>query len=106
VTDEKIMIKKYTADEILLAVESAGGLLVLSDFYYPGWKVRVNGKEEDIIKVFGVLRGVPVKSGKSEVLFTYRPMSFYAGTGISSATVVLWMVYLYFRRRKKYFPNG
>ena len=106
VTDEKIMIKKYTADEILLAVESAGGLLVLSDFYYPGWKVRVNGKEEDIIKVFGVLRGVPVKSGKSEVLFTYRPMSFYAGAGISSATVVLWMVYLYFRRRKKYFPNG
>jgi uncharacterized membrane protein YfhO len=78
---------------------------LLSDLYYPGWKVKVNGKDEDILKVFGVLRGVPIKRGKSEVLFTYRPVSLYAGLIISAATFVLWIWHLYFRRDKKNFQN-
>ena len=99
--NDKVQIKKYTADEVSLQVESKGGLLVLSDLYYPGWKVKVNGKDEDILKVFGVLRGVPIKSGKSEVLFTYRPMSFYIGVIISAVTFALWISYLYLRKRKE-----
>ena len=98
---EKVSIKKYTADEISLAVESKGGLLILSDLYYPGWNVKVNGKDEDILQVFGVLRGVPIKSGRSDVLFTYRPVSLYIGMIISAVTFALWIAYLYFRRKKK-----
>lgn len=97
----KVFIKKYNAAEVSVEVESEGGLLVLSDLYYPGWKVKVDGKDEDMIKVFGVLRGVPVKSGKSEVIFTYRPVSLYAGAAISIATFVLWMFYLYAKRKKR-----
>ena len=93
--DEKIIMNKYAADEVSLSVESQGGLLVLSDLSYPGWKVTVDGKDEDIIKVFGVLRGVPIKSGKNEVLFTYRPLVFYAGIIISVGTFILWMLYLF-----------
>ena len=95
VTYEKVIMNKYAADEVSLSVESKGGLLVLSDLYYPGWKVTVNGKDEDIIRVFGALRGVQIKSGKNEVLFTYRPLSFYAGIIISVATFILWMLYLF-----------
>jgi len=101
VTNEKVIIKKYAADEISLATESKGGLLVLSDLYYPGWKVKVNGNDENIVKVFGVLRGVPIKSGKSEVLFTYRPMSFYIGIIISATTFIIWMLYLFYSKRRK-----
>jgi hypothetical protein len=68
-SNDKVQIKKYSADEIALEVESRGGLLVLSDLYYPGWKVKVNGKNEDVLNVFGVLRAVPIGSGKSEVIY-------------------------------------
>ena len=94
-TDEKVTMNKYASDEVSLSVESKGGLLVLSDLSYPGWKVTVNGKDEDIVKAFGVLRGVQIKSGRSDILFTYRPMSFYAGIIISVATFILWMLYLF-----------
>ena len=102
---EKVMIKKYASDEVAIEVESKGGLLVLSDLYYPGWKVRVNGKEERIIKAFGLLRGVVIKEGKSEVLFYYRPMSFYWGIIISVTTFIVWMSYLFIKRRRKHFNN-
>lgn len=98
---EKVSIKKYTADEISLEVESKGGLLVLSDLYYPGWRVKINGRDESVLKVFGLLRGVPIKSGRSDVVFTYRPVSLYIGIIISAVTFVLWISYLYFRKRKK-----
>ncbi|HXX53557.1 MAG TPA: YfhO family protein, partial [Thermodesulfovibrionales bacterium] len=88
--DDKVVIKKYAADEIAIDVESKGGLLVLSDLYYPGWKVTVNGQGEQIIKVFGLLRGVAVGEGKSEVLFYYRPVSFYVGCVISFISFVVW----------------
>jgi hypothetical protein len=100
-TNERVIINKYGADEISIETESKGGLLVLSDLYYPGWEVKVNGNDENIVKVFGVLRGVPIKSGKSEVLFTYRPMSFYAGMMISAATFFAWLSYLYWGRRRR-----
>ncbi|HMK50179.1 MAG TPA: YfhO family protein, partial [Thermodesulfovibrionales bacterium] len=97
---DRVTINRYDADEISIVAESQGGLLVLSDLYYPGWKAQVNGKAEEIVKVFGVLRGVPIQSGKSKVLFTYRPKSFYAGIIITAMTFVGWLVYLYSRRRK------
>ncbi|MFA6053911.1 MAG: YfhO family protein [Thermodesulfovibrionales bacterium] len=102
---EKVMIKKYASDEVAIEVESKGGLLVLSDLYYPGWKVRVNGKEERMIKAFGLLRGVMVESGRSEVLFYYRPISFYSGIIISVTTFIVWMSYLFFKGRRKHFNN-
>ncbi|MBI5970818.1 MAG: YfhO family protein [Deltaproteobacteria bacterium] len=59
------------------------GLLVASESYYPGWKVYVDGMEEEILKADYVLRAVPLKAGAHTVEFVYRPASFYAGGVIS-----------------------
>lgn len=91
---EKVYIVKYSPDEVILKVDTKGGLLVLSDLYYPGWKVKVNGKEEKIIKTFGVLRGVLLREGRNEVVFYYRPLSFYIGALISLLTFTVWIIYL------------
>ncbi len=97
---DKVVIKKYTPEEIAIEVSSKGGLLVLSDLYYPGWKVKVNGRESRIVKVFGLFRGVLVGGGKTEVLFYYRPMSLYAGFIISILTFITWSVILMASRKK------
>jgi len=99
--NDTVTIKKYAPDEIALDVMSDGGLLVLSDLYYPGWKVKVNGKEEKLMKVFGLLRGVLINKGKSDVLFYYKPMSLYAGSAVSLTAFLIWMIYLYYKKRCK-----
>jgi hypothetical protein len=103
--EDKVVMKEYSPDEIALDVESGkGGLLVLSDLFYPGWKVTVNGRDGRIIKVFGLLRGVLIKGGKSKVLFLYRPLSLYIGIIISLITFISWILYLFwgaYLRRKQ-----
>jgi hypothetical protein len=99
--DDKVEIRKYAPDEIAMQVESNGGLLVLSDLYYPGWKVKVNGREDKIVKAFGLLRGVVIGKGRNEVIFCYRPLSLYAGIIISLTTFIVWILILIFRTVKK-----
>jgi len=96
----KVQIVRYTPNEVDLKVKTRGGLLVLSDLYYPGWKVKVNGKEEEIIKVFGVLRGVFLKQGENKVIFYYKPLSFYLGLIVSICTIVVWLIYFLRIKRK------
>ena len=54
-----------------------GGLLVLSDLYYPGWEARVDGKEARIYPVDLALRGLPMPAGGHEVFFRYNPASVH-----------------------------
>lgn len=98
---DRVAVKEYGFDEVVLDVETRGGLLVLSDLSYPGWKVRVNGREETPVKAFGVLRGVVVNGGKSEVVFFYRPVSLYAGGLLSLAAFIGWIAFLYRKGRRK-----
>ncbi len=91
---EEVTIKRYLPTLVKIDVKSGGGILVLSDLYYPGWKVKVNGKESKIIRTFGTLRGVLVPEGESSVIFSYKPISLYAGIGISLLTLGLWLILL------------
>ena len=87
-------IKEYGPDRVVIDVATTSdGLLVLTDLYYPGWKVTVRGKRERLFRVNGLFRGVIVKKGRSEVVFFYRPRSFLAGAfvsllGITACTVL------------------
>ncbi|BAU09728.1 hypothetical protein LEP3755_02030 [Leptolyngbya sp. NIES-3755] len=68
--------------------------LVLSDVYYPGWTVKVDGKPERLYRTNYVYRGVSLSAGKHQVEFEYRPTSFHIGLGISTATaaVILYLL--------------
>jgi len=58
-------------------------ILVLSDTYYPGWKVFVNGKEEKIFRANYHFRGLVLPKGTHQVEFIYSPLSFKLGAGIT-----------------------
>ena len=49
------------------------GFIVFSENYYPGWRVFVDGKEKDIIKVKDILQAVAVDKGHHKVVFIYKP---------------------------------
>ena len=78
-------------------------LAILSDAYYPGWKVFVDGKERKIVRANHGLRGVKVKPGDNVVEFLYQPWSFRIGLWAAAMGLGLVPVVFIVSRRR---PTG
>jgi uncharacterized membrane protein YfhO len=88
-------------NKLSLRVEAeTESILVLSDTYYPGWKVFVNGKEEKILRANYNFRGVLLNKGMHRVEFVYDPISFKLGALITSLGVMGCLFGWVFKRRK------
>ena len=73
------------------ATLSGPGMLVLTDAFFPGWKVTVDGAPGFALPVYGGVRGVPLTRGTRRVVFTYEPLSFRVGAAISLAALLVWV---------------
>jgi hypothetical protein len=58
-------------------------LLVYSEFDYPGWGVRVNGRPAPLLRVDYALKGVQISPGEHDVIFSFRPASAMIGGTLS-----------------------
>ncbi len=73
-------IIKYSPNKINVEVQANHqGLLFLSDSFYNGWKVKVDGKESKIYRADYAFRAVTIPIGKHMVEFIYDPLSFRLG---------------------------
>ncbi|MCC6490742.1 MAG: YfhO family protein, partial [Candidatus Hydrogenedentes bacterium] len=71
-------------------------VLCLSEAYYPGWEVRSNGAQGEIIPVYHAFRGVILpKAGEYRVEFSYFPRSFIVGLAISVVAMILSCLYAF-----------
>jgi len=83
-------IRNYFHETVEIAAEmSAPGWLVLSDSFFPGWEVEVDGKLARILRADCSLRAVAVPSGTHRVVFTYRPQSIARGRMISAFALLI-----------------
>lgn len=74
----------YSSNKVILKTKSTENtLLFLSDNYYPGWEVLIDGKINKIYRANYSFRAVPVKKGEHEIIFSYYPESFDLGLKIS-----------------------
>jgi hypothetical protein len=65
----------------------AGGFLVLSESYYPGWRSAIDGRDAPLYRTNVALQGVAVPPGRHDVVFTFEPPSFRIGAMMSAATL-------------------
>jgi hypothetical protein len=100
----KVRLKKYSPNEIILQTDTAQNMLLfVSDSYYSGWKVSIDGKNAKIYRADYSFRAVPVVKGKHEVIFSYYPESFDLGIKISSITFVILILFTaLFKIKNKY----
>jgi len=103
-TGARIAIRTYGPEHIALDVEnSAGGLLVVSDTFYPGWQAFVNGRREKIYRTNYLTRGVFLRAGNNRVEFRYRPASVAYGAAVSliSLCIALAVAVRLLRKKKR-----
>ncbi|MCO5193580.1 MAG: YfhO family protein [Anaerolineae bacterium] len=71
--DGAVDIVDYAAERVVISAESSsGGILVLTDAYYPGWRATIDGEPTPIIKANGLFRAVILPPGMHEIVFTIQ----------------------------------
>jgi Bacterial membrane protein YfhO len=97
-----VTFERYEPNYIRLQAElNHPGWLVLTDTYYPGWKVVIDGRAGRILPADYIFRAVPLESGSHVVEFIYRPASFVWGMVISIFMIgTIIFVPVFFRLRR------
>lgn len=79
--------------------------LVLSEIYYPEWKVFIDGVEAPLYRTNYILRGVQVPSGEHQVEFKFVPQSFYRGVRYAGIGALILLTGVSLSHRKKRSPK-
>jgi hypothetical protein len=88
--DESALITADEGERIAVSARLArSGYLVLADHHYPGWRVEVDGRPAELLRVNAYLKGVRLAPGRHEVLFAFRPAGVRLGTLVTLAGVGL-----------------
>jgi hypothetical protein len=83
-------VTKHEPNRLEIHTASPGpGVLVLSENYFPGWRVYVDGEPSQLLRVDYNLRGVLLPPGEHVVKFVYRPGSVLIGAVVSLLTLVV-----------------
>lgn len=96
---KKGKIELYSANKLKYIINTdCDAILITPEIWYPGWKVYVNGKEGDILKVNLIFRGVLVPKGNNEVYFVYNPISFKVGVLVSFLSLIFFLTLITLER--------
>jgi hypothetical protein len=98
IVDEPIGDIVWTPNHIMLTA-TGPGRLVLSEVNYPGWQARVDGRRVPIVTEHALLRAVDLPAGEHTVEFDFKPISVFAGAGLSLAGVAALAAVLWRERR-------
>ncbi len=102
-----VEIVSYAPERIMLDVSTpTDGVLVISEFIYPGWEARVDGSPVRIWTADAGLRALPLRAGDHAIVLTYQPRSFAAGAAFSLIALVGLVSAALYRRRPAAHSNG
>jgi hypothetical protein len=108
-TSASIMLTSYAPNKLAYRSSSRKDqIAVFSEIYYPkGWNVTIDGKETGHFRADFLLRSMIVPAGNHEIIFSFRPDSYYTGNKIAYAgsgiLLLLLIGILYLEIKDKYF---
>lgn len=104
--NKKISNVEFGINHIYAEVSSDEDSFVnFSQTYYPGWRAFVDGKEQEILTVNGVIMGIYVPQGKHIIRFAFQPFSVTLGMVISAVSFLI-LIVLIWLQRKVFLPDG
>lgn len=70
------------------------GEFTLLQYFYPGWKVKIDGEEIDAFKKEAIFLAVKVPKGEHQVVFEFYPPHFKGYLFLSGGVFILILIYL------------
>lgn len=109
VADSTANIVQLLNDNDLIRYRSSSNsnqFAVFSEIFYDrGWTATIDGKEAPIVKVNYVLRGLAIPPGNHEIVFEFKPASYYNSAKIAVITSApIWILLIlaaFFSLRRK-----
>jgi len=96
-------VKSHEAQRVVIEARlPRRGILVLADLDDPGWRATSNGREIDILRANGAVRGLALGPGRHAIEFVYRPRGVRIGLVISAGMMLglmAWGILVALRRR-------
>lgn len=85
----QVIIENYEDNKVTLKTTSNNNsFLILTDSYDSGWEAAVDGQATEVLRADFNFRAVAVPQGIHQVVFEYKPKSFYLGIKISIISIV------------------
>ena len=85
-----VVDERWTFDGFAAHVDSTRtGILVVSQSWFPGWRATVDYRAVPVIRVDGLLQGVPVPAGAHQVVLTYHAPGLGLGLLITAVTAAI-----------------
>jgi uncharacterized membrane protein YfhO len=85
-----VVVSEFSPTQLTINVNSVGHhLLVLSQIYYPGWQVTIDGQPAELLRVNLIQQGLVSPPGEHVIQLSYRPASFITGAMISAVALFI-----------------
>jgi hypothetical protein len=85
----KVKLTSYDPKYMEYSFEGGNAFVVFSEIYYEGsgndWQAYIDGEPVEHIRVNYTLRGMKVPAGRHDIVFEFKPKSFYAGQKVNMA---------------------
>lgn len=88
----------------LKITSNSSGILVLTDTYYPGWLAKIDGNTVEILRANYAFRAVVISPGDHDIVFEYKPKSFYAGIVVTALALTFDFGVLVFYLQRRAVP--
>ena len=84
-----VTVEQAGINRLEMRVEGGGGLLVVSEVAYPGWRATIDEEPVPVVRTDYVLRGVCVPPGAHRVEMTFDPPLLKIGAAVTLVTVLV-----------------
>jgi hypothetical protein len=87
---DRLSFDDFRPEHVVVRSDSdRAGFLVLTQSFYPGWEVTVDGAPAHLFAADMLFQAVHLPAGQHRVEFAFKPRSLLAGAAISLAAVVV-----------------
>ena len=102
-SDTQVEIKEQTRNTVTAScVSTADTFLCFSQNYSPNWRVYVDGEQQTIHMVNGLIMGAQIPEGNHEIRFVYHEDSYLIGFCITFITYAVLVAAYFVERKRKY----
>ena len=91
----KIVLTAYEPNALTYKLTSKnGGLVVLSEVYYPGWSAALDGRDIPIGRADYILRALRVPAGEHDLVLKFDPQSLHNTETVAYAALAVMLLAL------------